>query len=307
MTKPEKKEIKNNGHNHDDWREVIDCGCPECRKRMVTPPKLSPKREAEKCKKKCRYCEFEKVRGVEAGSYHNICDHQWFSLTEKDGRICNKCNEVRLNNESKADPNPPLEPEWVTYPLVGVGGVVLETMIDREDLDFVSKTKWRWKKVNGRAYAIAPKWINGKVKNVVLHRLITKAKKGECVDHINHNTLDNRKKNLRICTNSQNMKNCDFYKCNTSGFKGVYRKGEKFFAKIRCDNKDIYLGIFKEILDAALVYDYAADKLFGDYSYTNKNMGKIPEGYEIKEKEKFEEAKHLLDSLYGININNLKK
>ena len=55
-----------------------------------------------------------------------------------------------------------------------------------------------------------------------LHRWIMNCEKGLQVDHINHNTLDNRKCNLRICTQLENANNKGFYKNNKSGIKGVY-------------------------------------------------------------------------------------
>ena len=55
-----------------------------------------------------------------------------------------------------------------------------------------------------------------------LHRWILNCKKGLQVDHINHNTLDNRRCNLKICTQLENANNKGFYKNNKSGIKGVY-------------------------------------------------------------------------------------
>lgn len=55
-----------------------------------------------------------------------------------------------------------------------------------------------------------------------LHRWIMNCEKGLQVDHINHDTLDNRKCNLKICTQLENANNKGFYKNNKSGIKGVY-------------------------------------------------------------------------------------
>lgn len=46
-----------------------------------------------------------------------------------------------------------------------------------------------------------------KGESFIMHRLIMNAKKGDYIDHINHDGLDNRENNLRICTNRQNAPN----------------------------------------------------------------------------------------------------
>lgn len=105
-----------------------------------------------------------------------------------------------------------------------------------------------------------------------MHRLIMDAKDGQKVDHINRNTLDNRKSNLRFVTQSQNMMNAVIRKTNTSGFKGVCfvsREG-KWLATIWKDGKQKWLGYFKDKKDAAQAYNKAALELHGQYALLNK-------------------------------------
>ncbi|MBU3186553.1 HNH endonuclease [Clostridium estertheticum] len=73
-----------------------------------------------------------------------------------------------------------------------------------------------------------------------MHRRVMNAKKGELVDHIDHNKADNRKENLRIVTNSQNGMNTIISSNNTSGTKGVrwHKKREHWIARIEVDNKE---------------------------------------------------------------------
>ena len=73
---------------------------------------------------------------------------------------------------------------------------------------------------------------------------------GELVDHIHHNTLDNRKSELRLCTRSQNAQNTRKPKTNTSGHKGVSRDNHKWRATIKINGQRIHLGIFTDINDA---------------------------------------------------------
>lgn len=59
-------------------------------------------------------------------------------------------------------------------------------------------------------------------KGALMHRLITEAPKGADVDHINHNGLDNRLENLRVCTHKENMQNQAFRRTNTTGYSNIY-------------------------------------------------------------------------------------
>ena len=72
--------------------------------------------------------------------------------------------------------------------------------IDEEDDFLATKEKLYVIKNNNHLYI-----VNSDRK--YLHRLIMGAEKGQVVDHINHNTLDNRKYNLRICTQRENALN----------------------------------------------------------------------------------------------------
>lgn len=90
------------------------------------------------------------------------------------------------------------------------------------------------------------------------------------VDHINHNTLDNRKCNLRVCNKSQNNFNGRIARNNTSGVKGVY-KGKRegtWRACIWYYNKLFCLGTFESFNDAVMARKNAEAKLFGEYNYS---------------------------------------
>jgi hypothetical protein len=91
------------------------------------------------------------------------------------------------------------------------------------------------------------------------------------VDHINHDTLDNRRANLREATTSQNKMNERRRKDNTSGFKGVaWHKGRrKWCAHIGKDRVKYYLGYFLVVEDAARAYDAEARKRFGEFACVN--------------------------------------
>jgi len=90
------------------------------------------------------------------------------------------------------------------------------------------------------------------------------------VDHINRNTLDCTKANLRVVTASDNKCNSGIYKNNTSGYKGVHPHRNKWRARIRKNGEIVHLGIFAHAEDAAIAYNQAALKLHGTCASLNK-------------------------------------
>ena len=121
--------------------------------------------------------------------------------------------------------------------------------------------------------------VRGQIK---VHRLIMNVNDPKLtIDHINGNPLDNRKTNLRICTQSNNCKNKSINSNNKSGIVGVYfdNRTQKWVANIKVNYKKINLGYFNTLDEAAKMRKEAEEKYFGDYSieksrngdYTNKN------------------------------------
>ena len=92
------------------------------------------------------------------------------------------------------------------------------------------------------------------------------------VDHINHNTLDNRKENLRICTQHQNTMNCSLSINNKSGCAGVSfsSKLNKWRSYIMVNRKQIHLGCFENIEDAISIRKEAEERYFGEYKNSHK-------------------------------------
>ena len=108
--------------------------------------------------------------------------------------------------------------------------------------------------------------IDGKRRVQPLHRYLMQPPEWMQVDHANHDTLDNRRSNLRIATPSQNAANRNKYKNNTTGFKGVFcRPGNRYQAK--CQGK--HLGMFGCPIEAARAYDLAAIERFGAFALLN--------------------------------------
>lgn len=150
----------------------------------------------------------------------------------------------------------------------------LYVIIDLEDLPKVSSgRKWHAKKESGIFYASR----NTPEKTERMHRIIMNAKPGEIVDHINGNGLDNRKKNLRIVSKSQNSSNSKLNCNSSSGYKGVHKRSDcgKWQARIQVNKKTIHLGYREDPKEAAKLYDEAAIKYFGEYAKTNASLGLI--------------------------------
>lgn len=111
----------------------------------------------------------------------------------------------------------------------------------------------------------------GRKEIIYLHRLIVGAAPGLEVDHINGDTLDNRRANLRVCTRAENARNLAKRPGGSSRFKGVsWSSGDRRWrAFIRVDRRQISLGSFRAEQDAARAYDDAAIREFGEFARTN--------------------------------------
>ena len=135
-------------------------------------------------------------------------------------------------------------------------------------------------------------WINdnGKHKTLFMHRAIMARMLGHPiasfqVDHINRDRLDNRRKNLRLATRSQNQANKGRQRNNSSGFKGVSWSRGKYEARIRYNGKRINLGRFECSEAAANIYDAASRLLYGEFAGLNF-PDQIPPSYIVQQLEK---------------------
>lgn len=147
-------------------------------------------------------------------------------------------------------------------------------IVDDEDYEWLNQWKWYARKHRNTFYAIRnTNQQSSERKHVRMHRLILGLRKGDgkTSDHKNGNGLDNRRKNLRICTKSQNSQNRLPLKNTSSKFKGVYwdKKGKIWRAGIQKNSKRIYLGCFKSEIEAAKAYDRKAKELFGEFALCN--------------------------------------
>lgn len=106
------------------------------------------------------------------------------------------------------------------------------------------------------------------IHRIIAERIFGEIPKNLVVDHINNNTFDARRKNLRICSSRENIVNTFKTKRNTSGFKGVTKFSDKWVAQIRYNNKVKRIGYFDTKEEAAVAYFIYDKKLNGVFSKT---------------------------------------
>jgi len=109
-------------------------------------------------------------------------------------------------------------------------------IIDLEDIEKIKIYKWCVKTHNGNIFYVSAS-KNCK-ENISLHRLVMNCPKNLCVHHINHNPLDNRKSNLKICTTKENSQDVITTK-NKTGYQNIHPHRNKFRVKITRNGKDI--------------------------------------------------------------------
>lgn len=101
------------------------------------------------------------------------------------------------------------------------------TLVDEETYNKYNHLSWY---LSDTGYAMR-KTPEGSIR---LHRLVTGAEEGLVVDHLNGNKLDNRRKNLRVCTqkeNAQNRKDTKGVCFDKSRNKWIVRYRNKFFGR----------------------------------------------------------------------------
>ena len=149
----------------------------------------------------------------------------------------------------------------------------LSSLVSEEDADWLRQFRWHAVKFGTKArplvYAARNAKIDGAWKLLLMHRALLGAPRGFVVDHINHDGLDNRRVNLRLCTQRENMKNARSGS-NKTGFRGVSRTSpNRFTACIHANGRSKYLGCFETPEAAAAAYDAAATEQFGEFAQPN--------------------------------------
>lgn len=130
-----------------------------------------------------------------------------------------------------------------------------------------------------------------------IHEYLFEHHDGLEIDHINGNTLDNRSRNLRVCTHQQNQCNQPLQKNNSSGVTGVsyYRPRRKYRARIKVCQHDIHLGYYDTFLEAVQARNFGMKCLFGEYGRYND----VPEAANWVKQNVYDKCRRFSDLAVG--------
>jgi len=148
-------------------------------------------------------------------------------------------------------------------------------VVDDADYEWLMQWKWSLHLIKGKEYASRSEYNPRRhfaMHREILYRMLGKYPR--LSDHQDGNGLNNRRYNLRAATPSQNVCNRSKNRsiCTTSQYKGVsfWKNDRKWVAEIRVQNERIFLGSFTDEHDAALTYNRAAKKRFGEFARLNR-------------------------------------
>jgi hypothetical protein len=146
----------------------------------------------------------------------------------------------------------------------------LFALVDDEDYVKLSKHKWCCSSTGYAVRNLSRKNARiGVSRSVYMHRAIMLPAGDERVDHANGNTLDNRRSNLRCCTQSENIAHRLHAARSSSGYFGVVWLRGKWQAQIRVRGRQIHLGRFSDPVEAAIARDKVALRSFGEFARLN--------------------------------------
>ncbi len=152
--------------------------------------------------------------------------------------------------------------------------------VDDDVFNELSQYTWHARKSRNTFYAVRNvSKLGGGYTALPMHRQIIDVPSNMKIDHKFGDGLDNRRENLRICTNLQNIHNQYKRQGTLSKYKGVYKRlgYDRYRAQITVNGKKINLGDFSSAEIAARAYDRAARLYFGEFARPNFEQGIVDE------------------------------
>lgn len=175
-------------------------------------------------------------------------------------------------------------------------GDILETLISTSDLEKVKEFPYSWcvkwdSHVKSYYVLGLKKKPDGRNSTIRLHRYILDPPKCKVVDHINHDTLDNTRGNLRIVTNGQNQQNKRIDYTSVPGIS-YFKRTQKWLVSITVEGKDINLGYYRDIkqaeniaIKARIVYmPFSKEAMNNQSEYTEEDLLREIEPYRYEHK-----------------------
>lgn len=192
-------------------------------------------------------------------------------------------------------PAPPI-PDHVPFPTLSPGEAVIPlyrnagrsrkrplyalaaySLVDQADYDHFSHLRWlaRWNPGTRSYYAYRTELVGGKTINIFLHREILRLPRnpgrgrGETVDHENHDTIDNRRCNLRVANHGQQMANQRRRTIASQPYRGVRPDWGSYQVRICHNLQPVHVANTANEVEAAWIYNYAAHLLRGEFAQLN--------------------------------------
>lgn len=216
---------------------------------------------------KCDVCGRESFKKIRMGGY-TLCSKHMHQL-HKHG--CFLDNIPRTNadlNEYRIKDN------YVEFDVYNQKNLPVATFIvDKEDIEKIKYHKWR---IDTNNRIITGNCSKTRPRKELTHVLL-EVPEGMVVDHIDGNTLNNKKSNLRVCTQGENLCNKHFMSNNKSGWQGVvWDKARRRWApEIQYESKKCHLGRYSLKEEAIFVRDVAEKICFKEFQNQSKNLEKV--------------------------------
>ena len=155
-----------------------------------------------------------------------------------------------------------------------------EVLVDDEDLPLLAGRSWCANLGSAKRthYAMGYPAEKGSKRQIPMHRLLMGLRHGDrrVVDHLNGNGLDNRRCNLEVVTQSENIQRRMVNGQKKAGFRGVQKQGRKWLVVVTKNYRPITIGRFLDQTEAARAYDTAVVAQFGPTAMTNVRLGLLP-------------------------------